>query len=115
MRFCSEIVLGAAVATAMIGAGLRAEDASIPAAVAVAEAPRVISVVRIDPRTGRLVRRVIVSGQSGKQAGAKPDPALAATIEETSRNLDVNPQLVDSVIQVESNYNPYAVSPKGAQ
>ena len=27
----------------------------------------------------------------------------------------MNPLLVDSVIQVESNYNPFAVSPKGAQ
>jgi soluble lytic murein transglycosylase-like protein len=36
-------------------------------------------------------------------------------VEETAKNLDVSPLLVDSVIQVESNYNPYAVSPKGAQ
>ena len=36
-------------------------------------------------------------------------------VEEAAKNLDVNPDLVDSVIQVESNYNPYAVSPKGAQ
>ena len=36
-------------------------------------------------------------------------------MEETAKNLDVSPLLVDSVIQVESNYNPYAVSPKGAQ
>jgi len=36
-------------------------------------------------------------------------------VEEAAKNLDVSPLLVDSVIQVESNYNPYAVSPKGAQ
>jgi soluble lytic murein transglycosylase-like protein len=36
-------------------------------------------------------------------------------VEETAKNLDVSPLLVDSVIQVESNYNPYAISPKGAQ
>ena len=36
-------------------------------------------------------------------------------MEEAAKNLDVSPLLVDSVIQVESNYNPYAISPKGAQ
>jgi soluble lytic murein transglycosylase-like protein len=36
-------------------------------------------------------------------------------VEETAKNHDVSPFLVDSVIQVESNYNPYATSPKGAQ
>jgi soluble lytic murein transglycosylase-like protein len=36
-------------------------------------------------------------------------------IAEAAKNFDVNPLLVDSVIQVESNYNPLAVSPKGAQ
>ena len=36
-------------------------------------------------------------------------------VEETAKNFDVSPLLVDSVIQVESNYNPYAISPKGAQ
>ena len=36
-------------------------------------------------------------------------------VEQAAKNLDVSPLLVDSVIQVESNYNPYAISPKGAQ
>jgi soluble lytic murein transglycosylase-like protein len=36
-------------------------------------------------------------------------------VEETAKNHDVSPFLVDSVIQVESNYNPYATSSKGAQ
>jgi soluble lytic murein transglycosylase-like protein len=36
-------------------------------------------------------------------------------IDEAAKAFDVNPLLVDSVIQVESNYNPFAVSPKGAQ
>jgi soluble lytic murein transglycosylase-like protein len=107
MQFCLEIVLRAAVATAMIGAGLRAENLT--------EVPHAVSVVRTDSRTGRLVRRVVLSGKTGPQSGAKPNAEIRATIEETARNLDVNPGLVDSVIQVESNYNPYAVSPKGAQ
>jgi soluble lytic murein transglycosylase-like protein len=36
-------------------------------------------------------------------------------VAEAAKNFDVSPLLVDSVIQVESNYNPLAVSPKGAQ
>jgi soluble lytic murein transglycosylase-like protein len=36
-------------------------------------------------------------------------------VEAAARKYDVDPLLVHSVIQVESNYNPYAVSPKGAQ
>jgi hypothetical protein len=107
MQFCLEIVLRAAVATVMIGAGLCAENLT--------EAPHAVSVVRTDSRTGRLVRRVVLSGKTGAQSSAKPNAEIRATIEETARNLDVNPGLVDSVIQVESNYNTFALSPKGAQ
>jgi Transglycosylase SLT domain len=76
------------------------------------ETPHVVSVVRSDARTGRLVR-VVVSRTPAPSA--KPDPAVVASIEETARNLEVSPELVHSVIEVESNYNPYAVSPKGAE
>ena len=36
-------------------------------------------------------------------------------VERSARAHDVDPLLVQSVIQVESNYNHYAVSPKGAE
>jgi soluble lytic murein transglycosylase-like protein len=36
-------------------------------------------------------------------------------IREHATRYDVNPGLVRAVVQVESNFNPYAVSPKGAQ
>ena len=36
-------------------------------------------------------------------------------IREHATHYDVNPGLVRAVVQVESNFNPYAVSPKGAQ
>jgi len=46
-------------------------------------------------------------------------PATSASIAElvarTSKAHNVDPLLVDSVIRVESNYNPNAVSPKGAE
>ena len=45
---------------------------------------------------------------------ARTDADVGSLIAEAARNFDVNPLLVDSVIQVESNYNRFAVSPKGA-
>jgi len=102
-----------------------------------APAVRTASVVRADKRTGRLVRKFVVTpaaastaavvsyeGQTGSGeapvAAAKP---LAVTASQALRKLaddaagrhGVDPLLVDSVIRVESNYNPLAVSPKGAE
>jgi soluble lytic murein transglycosylase-like protein len=63
------------------------------------------SVVRSDPHTGKLVRTVSVR-----------NPArLAAAVNRIAAENSLPPQLVHSVIQVESDYNPYAVSPKGAR
>jgi soluble lytic murein transglycosylase-like protein len=95
-----------------IAAGLQAENTVQDRLAEPAPAPRVISVVRTDARSGRLVRRIVVTGN---RAAAKPDSETAAVIDETAKDLNVSPELVHSVIQVESNYNPYAVSPKGAQ
>ncbi len=101
---------------------------------------RVTSVVRADPRTGRLVRSVIVSPKTVEQraVGESPvaatvisprviEPAAAmapahpeatgidAAVEQIAARHALPPELLHSVIKVESNYNPYAVSPKGAQ
>lgn len=86
-------------------------------AAGVPERPAVASVVRTDPRTGRLVRSFVRTF-----APARPRPAsasdattqLARTVARIARQNQVSPQLLHSVIQVESNYDPYAVSPKGA-
>lgn len=108
MRFCSEVIIGMAVLTALGGAAANAgstpQDAS---------APHAISVVRADARTGRLVRSVFV--KAGSATNAVAGPRLRSLVEQSAKNHDVSPLLVDSVIQVESNYNPYAISPKGAQ
>ena len=71
-------------------------------------------VVRADRRTGKLVRSVAAV----KNAGA-PQPEASMNIpeivEKAAHDNNVDPLLVHSVIRVESNYNPYALSPKGAQ
>jgi soluble lytic murein transglycosylase-like protein len=46
---------------------------------------------------------------------ARVSPQVYDLAEAAARTYDVNLDLVNSVIQVESNYNPLAVSPKGAQ
>lgn len=67
------------------------------------------TVVRVDPRTGRLVRKTFVVRPPAAPA------EISELVEKTSRAHNVDPLLVDSVIRVESGYNPNAVSPKGAQ
>jgi soluble lytic murein transglycosylase-like protein len=92
---------------------------------------RITSVVRSDPRTGRLVRSVVVMPKTVSQrtvpenviaprvVGA-PEPAAPAaagleqTVERIAEQNALPPELLHSVIKVESNYNPYAVSSKGA-
>lgn len=77
-----------------------------------------VSVVRVDARTGRLVRSVIFT-QPVTAAAPPPQLRDLAQVrdlaESAARNYDVSLDLINSVIQVESNYNTLAVSPKGAQ
>jgi hypothetical protein len=77
---------------------------------AVLPAPAVKTVVRSDAKSGRLVRTVV----------APPVPRMAPAeltemVDRISGREGVEAPLVHSVIQAESNYNPGAVSPKGAQ
>ena len=82
-----------------------------------------VSVVRADPRTGRLVRTVVPQRPAAEPASAAaaspPGLSVASGIVETvdriARQNQLSPRLVHSVIQAESNYDPNAVSPKGAQ
>jgi soluble lytic murein transglycosylase-like protein len=89
--------------------------------------PKVRSVVLADSR-GRLVRTVVVASRvvrprivTPRSPGELVAPVIRANadipalVEATARKYDLDPLLVHSVIQVESAYNPYAVSPKGAQ
>jgi soluble lytic murein transglycosylase-like protein len=101
MRFCLELILAAAFLGNLAAASLPAGNA-VPA--------RAVWVVKVDTRSGKLVRTLVAP---------KPAPGsdidVRGLVAEAAKSFDVNPLLVDSVIQVESNYNPFAVSPKGAQ
>ncbi len=77
-----------------------------------ADAP-VVSVVRPDPNTGRLVRTVVRQRPAASPL-AVPSAAMAETVDRIARENQLSSRLVHSVIQVESNYDPNAVSPKGA-
>jgi soluble lytic murein transglycosylase-like protein len=76
-------------------------------------------VVRADPRTGKLVRSVVVSSRpvitkiTPTTSAVNAD--LNAIVEKASRAHEIDPLLVHSIIKVESNYNVHAVSNKGAQ
>ncbi|HUP04529.1 MAG TPA: lytic transglycosylase domain-containing protein [Bryobacteraceae bacterium] len=101
MRFCFKIAGGLALAAALYAAGMPGSDEM-----------RRATVVRADRRTGRLVR---VALQPNPPAPRTPAPDLKAAVDRIAREQALPPELVHSVIQVESNYNPGAVSPKGAQ
>lgn len=86
---------------------------------------RITTVVRADARSGRLVRstvvaarvvpeRVVPAAAPQETAPTEPTATVNELVASIARQHDVEPSLVDSVIRVESNYNPNAVSPKGA-
>jgi soluble lytic murein transglycosylase-like protein len=97
---------------------------------------RITSTVHADFRTGKLVRSVIVTSKpvsrhtvaetvvlprvvSSAVAAVEVSRAAPAgindAVERIAAQQSLSPQLIHSVIKVESNYNPFAVSPKGAR
>ncbi len=72
--------------------------------------------VRVDRHTGKLVRAISGGGSTQKLTPVAPPPAhIQELVEKSARAHNIDPLLVQSVIQVESNYNHFAVSPKGAE
>src|SRR6267378_5517678 len=81
-------------------------------------------VVRSDARTGRLVRSVAkpsraIAGKSAPQielptASEDVPRPFASLVDSIAERHEVDCDLVHSMIRVESNYNPLAVSSKGA-
>jgi len=47
-------------------------------------------------------------------AASKPTPEINSLVEQTADRFQVDPQLVDAIIKVESQYDPLAISNKGA-
>jgi soluble lytic murein transglycosylase-like protein len=102
-------------------------SAVLQAANAPSTAPQITSVVRANSRTGHLVRTVVVSprvvaprvvSDSSAPAAAHfstTDPDIEKLIDDLASSYGLDPLLVHSVVKVESGYNPYAVSSKGAQ
>lgn len=90
---------------------------------------RVTTIVKADEKTGHLVRSVtvkpaVISARAANETedvAQVPVPAttdvadLTEMIDRIAAEQGVEDSLVHSVIRAESNYNPYAVSPKGAQ
>lgn len=105
---------------------------AVAAATLVAASPspgRVTLVVRPDARSGKLVRSAVVAPRVVTPAVIEPRPAGEApeetkavaqpstfreAIEQVAMQNALPVQLIHSVIKVESNYNPHAISPKGA-
>ena len=98
------------IASPMRAAGPIDSPAAAPAP---EPAARKAVVVHADPRTGRLVRSVVVSPRPAKAAPSAAD--IGALIDQAARAHDVDPLLVHSMIKVESNFDPNAVSAKGAE
>jgi len=83
-------------------------------------APQLASVVRVDAHSGKLIRTVALASSSGRTAtGTRAWAQIAVIVDDyvrqTAEKYEVDPLLVRAVIAAESDYNPGAVSPKGAQ
>jgi soluble lytic murein transglycosylase-like protein len=105
-------------ALAMAASPSRAAEVT-PAITAPPSVVHKTQVVRADPRTGKLVRSVVVSSRPVITKITPPLDAsgadLNAIVEKAAKAHEVDPLLVHSIIKQESNYNVHAVSNKGAQ
>jgi soluble lytic murein transglycosylase-like protein len=83
---------------------------AMPGLLAATPAPRVKSTVRADKTSGRLVRTMAVISVEAPMATAE----ILTLIDTIAAQHGVEDALVHSLIRAESNYNPIAISPKGA-
>jgi hypothetical protein len=116
-RSNKKVYICSLVVTMLAASPMRAADPSAPSSLLTPSAGSgKVSVVRVDRQTGKLVR-IVSGGESRLQvtAAATPPANIQQLVAKSARAHNVDPLLVESVIQVESNYNHYAVSPKGAE
>ena len=89
---------------------------------------RITTAIHPDLRTGKLVRSVTVTPRPVAEQRVSEAPVAVATapkaprstgldeaIEQIAAQVSLSSQVIHSVIKVESNYDPFAVSPKGAR
>ena len=129
MRLCFNLACVAALASvALWAAG--------PVDTETATVRRITTVIHPDLRTGKLVRSVMVTPKPvaepkvvealvaprviapvivATETKAPPAGGIDEAIEQIAAQVSLSSQVIHSVIKVESNYNPFAVSPKGAQ
>jgi Transglycosylase SLT domain len=71
---------------------------------------------QLDPITSRAIPQPLshFSHQSNSQSTLIPDTAISLLIDKAAQEYGMDPNLVRLVVQKESNFNPQAVSPKGA-
>ena len=91
------------VSSAAWGAGLASPEAPATS----------ISVVRV-AANGHLVR-VVQSRPAHQDLVASKDASIQELVSDAARRFEVDPLLIHSVMHAESNFNPTALSPKGAQ
>jgi hypothetical protein len=129
MRLCFKLTCAAGLASvALWAAGPLDTETAAPR--------RITTVIRPDLRTGKLVRSVMVTSKPvteqrvvealvaprvvspaavAPDTKAPPATGIDEAIEQIAAQVSLPSQLIHSVIKVESNYDPFAISPKGAQ
>jgi hypothetical protein len=109
---------------AIVGSFLATTSLAEPSAEPVAK-----TVVKVDARNGRLVRRVCVNPKvlqndifvpnrmlpSPQESASISGTPLDEVIDLAARRHDLDPLLVHAVVHIESRYNRVALSPKGAE
>jgi soluble lytic murein transglycosylase-like protein len=130
MKFCFMAALVAVTATMAWAEPAHEETVRATARAESSAAPPPATTVRTDGR-GRLVRTVVVPShvvrprvvaerqvnglKSGDRAPITSLAELDRLVEEMSAKHNLDPLLVHAIIHVESGYNPYALSYKGAE
>jgi hypothetical protein len=121
MRLCFNLAFAAGLASvALWAAGPLDTETAAP--------QRITTVIHPDRRTGKLVRSVMVTPKpvaEPKVVEALVPPRVVSeaptaggideAIEQIAAQVSLSSHVIHSVIKVESNYDPFAISPKGAQ